>query len=140
MKRREYHEIYGFLPDDIINKISEVDHCRLFVEYVLRKPTSTGWFIARTVVAALGDKFIDYMLQGIIESLQEDDIPITKDVLVDNLATMMERFASDSNSMAEYVRIYREEVLGISDDDFSEEEENSRKPKRDAKGRFVKAE
>ena len=151
MKRREYHEIYGFLPEDIINKISEVDRHRLFIEYVLRKPTSTGWFITRTIVAALGDRFINYMLSNIVMSLEDEGIPITKDVLVDELQTLMESFATDSNILEEHVRSYREIVLGIQDDDFSEDDQEQIQAKellddkkscngqkRDAKGLFIK--
>lgn len=152
MKRREYHEIYGYLPEDIINKISEVDRRRLFIEYVLRKPTSTGWFITRTIVAALGDRFINYMLSNIVMSLEEEGIQITKDVLVDELQTLMESFATDSNTLEECVRNYREIVLGIQDDDFSEDDQEQIQAKellddkkscnglkRDAKGRFIKS-
>ena len=154
MKRREYHEIYGFLPEEIINKISEVDRCRLFTEWVFRKPTSTGWFITRAVVAALGDEFINYMLRGIVEVLDRDGETITKEALVGELTNMMETFASDSNILEEYVRTYREEELGLSDDDFSDDdptekvkevlgEDTPKKtcnvPERDAKGRFVKS-
>lgn len=152
MKRREYHEIYGFLPEDIINKISEVDRRRLFIEYVLRKPTSTGWFITRTIVSALGDRFINYMMGNIVMSLEDEGIPITKDVLVDELQTLMESFATDSNTLEEYVRRYRETVLGIKDDDFSEDDQEQIQVKellddkkscnglkRDAKGRFIKS-
>ena len=152
MKRREYHEIYGFLPNDIINKISEVDRRRLFIEYVLRKPTSTGWFITRTIVSALGDQFINYMLNNIAINLDEEDIQITKDALVDELQALMESFATDSNTLEEYVRNYRETVLGIKDDDFNEDDleqiqtkeilddkKSCNGPKRDAKGRFIKS-
>lgn len=151
MKKREYHEIYGYLPEDIINKISEVDRRRLFIEYVLRKPTSTGWFITRTIVSALGDRFINYILSNIVMGLEDEGIPITKDVLVDELQTLMESFATDSNILEEYVRSYREIVLGIQDDDFSEDDQEQIQskellddkkscngPKRDAKGRFIK--
>ena len=111
MKRREYHEIYGFLPEEIINKISEVDRCRLFTEWVFRKPTSTGWFITRAVVAALGDEFINYMLRGIVEVLDRDGEEITKEVLVEELTNMLETFASDSNVLEEYVSHHTISVL-----------------------------
>ena len=152
MKRREYHEVYGFLPEDIINKISEVDRHRLFIEYVLRKPTSTGWFITRTIVATLGDRFINYMLGNIVMSLEDEGVQITKDVLVDELQALMESFATDSNTLEEYVRNYRETVLGIKDDDSSDDDQelpqakeildgkkSNNLPERDAKGRFIKS-
>ena len=83
--------------------------------------------------------------------LEDEGIPITKDVLVDELQTLMESFATDSNILEEYVRSYREIVLGIQDDDFSEDDQEQIQakellddkkscngPKRDAKGRFIK--
>lgn len=144
MKRQEYHEIYGFLPKEIINKLSESDKMMLFTQWVLRKPTETGWFITRAVVDALGDRFVNYILCGVVEALEEDGACINEKNLINLTYTMMERFASDPNTLEEYVRIYREEVLGINDDlddsdDTREEVKPVKKmPKRDAKGRFVK--
>lgn len=145
MKRQEYHEIYGFLPDYIVDKLTEFDKHRLFIEWLKRKPTSTGWFITRSVVTALGDGFVNYILKGIMSDLVEEGTPVTKEVLVEELSTMMEHFASDSNSLEEYVRLYRTEVLGLDDYDFSEEveekekESNLPKQQRDSNGRFVKS-
>lgn len=148
MKRREYHEIYGYLPEDIINKLSENDRRRLFIEFVLRKPTPTGWFITRTVIASLGDKFINYMIGNIVSALEEEDEEVTKDAILEDLQTLLEAFAADSNYLQEYVRYYREEVLGLSDDESDEgdhaeeilKEKTCNGQKRDAKGRFVKSE
>lgn len=145
MKRREYNEIYGFLPDYIVDRFTEFDKRRLFIEWLMRKPTATGWFITRSVVTALGDGFVDYILKGIMSDLVEEGTPVTKETLVEELSTMMEHFASDSNSLEEYVRLYRTEVLGLDDYDFSEEaeekEKESNRPKqqRDSNGRFVKS-
>lgn len=151
MKRQEYHEVYGFMPEDIINRLSEDDRRKMFIGYMLRIATSTGWFITRAVIAALGDRFINYMLGNIVQALDEDGTPVTKEILVDNMTTQLEAFASDTNTLMEYVRFYREEVLGISDYNFSEEESveqvkevmgkdavTPKTPKRDAKGRFIK--
>lgn len=145
MKRQEYHEIYGFLPDYIVDRFTEFDKRRLFIEWLMRKPTATGWFITRSVVTALGDGFVDYILKGIMSDLVEEGTPVTKETLVEELSTMMEHFASDSNTLEEYVRLYRTEVLGLDDYDFSEEAEKKEKesirPKqqRDSNGRFVKS-
>ena len=145
MKRQEYHEIYGFLPDYIVDKFTEFDKRRLFIEWLMRKPTATGWFITRSVVTALGDGFVDYILKGIMSDLVEEGTPVTKETLVEELSTMMEHFASDSNTLEEYVRLYRTEVLGLDDYDFSEEAEEKEKEsshpkqKRDSNGRFVKS-
>lgn len=145
MKRQEYHEIYGFLPDYIVDKFTEFDKRRLFIEWLMRKPTATGWFITRSVVTALGDGFVDYILKGIMSDLVEEGTSVTKETLVEELSTMMEHFASDSNSLEEYVRLYRTEVLGLDDYDFSEEAEQKEEEKihpkqpRDSNGRFVKS-
>lgn len=145
MKRQEYHEIYGFLPDYIVDRFSEFDKRRLFIEWLMRKPTATGWFITRSVVTALGDGFVDYILKGIVSDLVEEGTPVTKETLVEEMSTIMEHFASDSNSLEEYVRLYRTEVLGLDDYDFSEEaeekkkESNRPKQQRDSNGRFVKS-
>lgn len=145
MKRQEYHEIYGFLPNYIVDRFTEFDKRRLFIEWLMRKPTATGWFITRSIVTALGDGFVEYILKGIASDLVDDGIPVTKETLVEEFSTMMEHFASDSNYLEEYVRLYRTEVLGMDDYDFSEEAEEKEKesnlPKqpRDSKGRFVKS-
>jgi len=145
MKRREYHEIYGYLPQEFINKFSETEKHLLVADWLMRRPTATGWFIVRTVIAALGDDFINYMLDSFVEALEEDGTEVTREILVDNLQTLLEGFATDTNTFEEYVRMYREEELGL-DDEILEEEEDMKstdhqcnKQKRDAKGRFIKS-
>ena len=138
-ERREYNEVYGWMPEDIINKLSETDRKRMFLEWVLRKPTATGWFIARTVVAAMGEEFLNYVLKSIEDGLKEDDIPADKETLKSNLSSLLEAFATDSNTLCEYVRNYRVEVLGLDDNQPDPEEKpESNLPKRDSKGRFIK--
>lgn len=144
--REEYNEVYGYLPQDIINKLSEVDRARLFFNWLKRKPTTTGWFIARTVVEAMGEEFITYMINGIIESIQLDGEP-TREAVIDGLASLMEAFATDSNILYEYIHTYRIEVLDQDEEVTDEEEdlqevkktEEKKSPKRDAKGRFIKS-
>lgn len=144
-ERREYHEIYGYLPQEFINKFSEIEKRLLFADWMMRRPTATGWFIVRTVIAALGDNFINYLLKGIVESLEDDETPVTKEILIDNLQTLLEGFATDTNTFEEYVRLYREEELGLDDDVIEDEEDmkstdhQCNKQKRDAKGRFIKS-
>ena len=151
MKRREYNEVYGYLSKDVINSLPEMTRRKMFLEYITSDPTATGWFITRTVVAALGDKFINYMIERIIEVLQEDGEEITKDSVLDSLATMMECFAKDANSLMEYVRTYREEVLGLDDTQVEEipedivddmigktKKDSKPTPKREKNGRFTK--
>ena len=142
MKRQEYNEIYGYLPTEIINKFSETDKKMCFIHYMMRKPTPAGWFIARTVVESLGEKFINYMLSQIVKSFEMDNVKVTKDLLIENMATQMEAFATDSNYLQEYIETYREEVLGIKDNDFdtdmSRKDTKTKDLKRDSKGRFTK--
>ena len=151
MKRREYNEVYGYLSKDVINSLPEMTRRKMFLEYITSDPTATGWFITRTVVTALGDRFINYMIERIIEVLWEDGEDVTKDSVLDGLATLMECFAKDANSLMEYVRTYREEVLGLDDTQVEEIPEemvegmmNKTKsspkssPKRDKNGRFTK--
>ena len=143
--REEYNEVYGWLPQDVINNLSEIDKKKMFVEWVLRKPTATGWFITRTVVAAAGDGFIEYIFQGLTEALEEDGEEVTRENLVSSLSTLLEMFSTDTNILAEYLRSYRTEVLGLDDQDLDPDEESSESeveesklPKRDSKGRFIK--
>ena len=140
-ERREYNEVYGWMPDDIINKLPEIDRRRMFLECMLRKPTATGWFITRTVVAAMGEEFLDYVISSIEEGLKEDETPVTKEELKENLSILFKSFSADSNVLCEYIRRYRVEVLGMDDSEADPEEEmvsESKLPKRDSKGRFIK--
>jgi hypothetical protein len=93
------------------------------------------------------------MIERIIEVLREDGEEITKDSILDGLATMLECFAKDANSLMEYVRTYREEVLGLDDTQVEEipeemvegmisktKKDSKSTPKRDKNGRFIKSE
>jgi len=153
MKRREYNEVYGYLPKDVINSLPEMTRRKMFLEYITSDPTATGWFITRTVVAALGDKFINYMIEGVIEVLHQDGKEITKDSVLNCLAILLECFAKDANSLMEYVKIYREDVLGLDDTQVEEipedivddmisktKKDSKTTPKRDKNGRFIKSE
>ena len=153
MKRREYNEVYGYLPKDVINSLPEMTRRKMFLEYITSDPTATGWFITRTVVAALGDKFINYMIEGVIEVLHQDGKEITKDSVLNCLAILLECFAKDANSLMEYVKIYREDVLGLDDTQVEEipedivddmisktKKDSKPTPKRDKNGRFIKSE
>ena len=143
--REEYNEVYGYLPQEIINKLSEVDRTKLFFRWLKRKPTDTGWFIARTVIEAMGEEFITYMI-NIIESLQEDGgLTPTKETVAESLSILMETFATDTNILYEYIHTYRTEVLRLDEETLDEDPqpdtktEEKKSPKRDAKGRFIKS-
>ena len=51
---RQYHEVYGFMPKDVINRLSQFDRNKMFINWLLREPTPTGWFFTKTIVTALG--------------------------------------------------------------------------------------
>jgi len=143
--KEQYHEVYGWMPTEIINHLPAIDRQKMFFNWILKKPTSTGWFITRTVVASLGDKFITYMVDGIIRALEENDEPVTRDILIEELTSLMESFSTDANILADYVREYREEVLGLDDDYYEDEKEEGRDIvsrsktfKRDSQGRFTR--
>lgn len=133
---KEYNEVYGWMPEDVINNLDEIDRKKMFLDWVLRKPTASGWFIVRTVIAELGDGFIEYLLKAITETLND----VTKETLVEGLEALLESFATDANILMQAVSAYREEILGLDDETLEESESEVKKtlPQRDAKGRFIK--
>lgn len=133
---KEYNEVYGWMPEDVINNLDEIDRKKMFLDWVLRKPTASGWFIVRTVIAELGDGFIEYLLKAITETLDD----VTKETLVEGLTALLESFATDANILMQAVSAYREEILGLDDETLEESESEVKKtlPQRDEKGRFVK--
>ncbi len=133
---KEYNEVYGWMPEDVINNLDEIDRKKMFLDWVLRKPTASGWFIVRTVIAELGDGFIEYLLKAITETLED----VTKETLIEGLTALMESFATDANVLMQAVSAYREDILGLDDETLeeSESEVKTTLPQRDAKGRFVK--
>ena len=145
MEKRQYHEVFGFMPQDIINRLSEDDRRRLFVEWILRKPTEIGWFITRTVIAAMGDDFIKYLLKSVVNTIEEDekDGDVDKETVISGLQSILESFATDINSLYEFIEIYLEDGGKIPKDrdQITSEmamESKSKVLKRDAKGRFIK--
>ena len=89
----------------------------------------------------MGVEFLDYVISSIEEGLKEDETPVTKEELKENLSILFKSFSADSNVLCEYIRRYRVEVLGMDDSEADPEEEmvsESKLPKRDSKGRFIK--
>ena len=129
----EYNEVYGWMPQEVINHLSEIDRQKMFLNWVLRKPSEAGWIIVKSTLSFLGNPFIEWMLKGVMESLELDETPVTKENLTEGLSTLISGFASDANSLMEYVNNYLEENPGAS-----EEEVPTKKLKRDSKGRFTK--
>ena len=139
MKRTEYHEVYGWMPQDIINKLSQMDRNRLFIEFISRKPTPAGRYIVTAAIKELGEKFIHYMFSTTLEALQVDG-EVTKDELKENIQALFESFATDLNVFQDYVDNYLEETGVQEGADPVEEtvEPKKQMPERDSKGRFIK--
>lgn len=137
---KEYNEVYGWMPEDVISNLSDFDRHKLFLNWVLRKPTASGWFIVRAVVAKLGDGFIEYLFDLVITGLQGQNA--TKDEILAEVSTILDDCASDANVLMNYVSLYREEKLGLDDDVLETPCESEAKekilPQRDEKGRFIK--
>lgn len=128
MEAVEYNEVYGWMPQDIINNLDVTDRNRMFLEYLMRQPTEAGWKIVNATVKELGDPFIIYVLKS---TLQEGDV--TRENVVEMVKEIFHSFACDLNSFAQYVDNYLEET-GDSENDKPQKP----LPQRDSKGRFIK--
>lgn len=133
--KREYNEVYGWMPESIINHLSQVDRMLLFLDWVNREPTEAGKFVATVVVRQMGDEFIEYMFKKVYESLQEDG-EVTKEDVIEGVKALMESFATDPNTLVQFIDYYLDET--DSDSEEKTTEESKKKQGRDAKGRFTK--
>ena len=133
--KREYNEVYGWMPESIINHLSQVDRMLLFIDWVNREPTEAGKFVATVVVRQMGDEFIEYMFKKVYESLQEDG-EVTKEDVIEGVKALMESFATDPNILVQFIDYYLDET--DSDSEKKTTEESKKKQGRDAKGRFTK--
>ena len=106
---RQYHEIYGFMPKDVISRLSQSDRNEMIIEWLSREPTPTGWFFTKTVIAALGEDFINYLLEKVDEGINSDGTEVTREGLLEGVKDLMNAFASDINILYEYVELYQEE-------------------------------
>ena len=106
---RQYHEIYGFMPSDVINRLSQSDRNKMFLEWLSREPTPTGWFFTKTIVTALGEDFINYLFENVYEGIISDGTEVTRENLLGAVKDLMNAFASDINILYEYVELYQEE-------------------------------
>ena len=133
---RQYHEVYGFMPKDVINRLSQFDRNKMFINWLLREPTPTGWFFTKTIVAALGEDFINYLFEKVDDGMNSDGTEVTKESLLDAVKELMNSFASDINILYEYVELYYEEYP----EKLNQETASSTVPQpRDPKtGRFMK--
>ena len=133
---RQYHEVYGFMPSDVINRLSQFDRNKMFINWLLREPTPTGWFFTKTIVAALGEDFINYLFEKVDDGMDSDGAEVTKESLLEAVKELMNSFASDINILYEYVELYYEEYP----EKLNQETVSSTVPQpRDPKtGRFMK--
>ena len=133
---RQYHEVYGFMPKDVINRLSQFDRNKMFINWLLREPTPTGWFFTKTIVAALGEDFINYLFEKVDDGMDSDGAEVTKESLLEAVKELMNSFASDINILYEYVELYYEEYP----EKLNQETASSTVPQpRDPKtGRFMK--
>ena len=133
---RQYHEIYGFMPKDVIDRLSQSDRTQMILEWLSREPTPTGWFFTKTVIAALGDDFINYLFEKVDEGINSDGTEVTREGLLEGVKDLMNAFASDINILYEYVELYQEEYP----EKLNRETVSSTVPQpRDPKtGRFMK--
>ena len=106
---RQYHEIYGFMPKSVIDRLSQSDRNEMIIEWLSREPTPTGWFFTKTIVAALGEDFINYLFEKVDEGMNSDGEEVTRESLLEGVKDLMNAFASDINILYEYVELYQEE-------------------------------
>lgn len=132
---RQYHEIYGFMPKDVINRLSQSDRNEMIIEWLSREPTPTGWFFTKTVTAALGEDFINYLFEKVVEGMNSDGTEVTRDGLLEAVKDLMNSFASDINILYEYVELYQEEYPEKQNRVTVSTEPQPRDPKT---GRFMK--
>ena len=132
---RQYHEIYGFMPKDVINRLSQSDRNEMIIEWLSREPTPTGWFFTKTVIAALGEDFINQLFEKVDEGMNSDGTEVTKENLLEAVKDMMNVFASDINTLYEYVELYQEEYPEKQNQGTTSTTPQPRDPKT---GRFMK--
>ena len=132
---RQYHEIYGFMPKDVINRLSQSDRNKMIIEWLSREPTPTGWFFTKTIVAALGEDFINYLLEKVDDGMNSDGEEVTREGLLEGVKDLMNAFASDINILYEYVELYQEEYPEKQNQETVSTVPQPRDPKT---GRFMK--
>jgi len=131
----EYNEVYGFMPDDIINHLSEADRKRMFALWVLRKPTRVNKIITNAVLAWLGEEFLEFLFTTVQESLEADEEEVTIESLSEGVGNLIQIFETDVNILATYVGYYLE---SHQDEEKEVEVEETNKQPRDSRGRFAK--
>lgn len=72
-----------------------------------KEPTETGWFITKTIIYAIGEEFLNFVVRNVMNSLNPDDYESREDLKKKVIATI-ERFASDINILYEYIEDFKE--------------------------------
>lgn len=106
---KEYNEVYGYLPESVINHLSETDKRLVFLTWLAQKPSAAGMFIAQVTIKALGPEFIEYLTLQVAQANEDNDVPLTKELLVSEVKCLLEEFATDSNILCSYVADFLEE-------------------------------
>ena len=132
---RQYHEIYGFMPENVISNLSQLDRNQMFLEWLSREPTPTGWFFTKTIVTALGEDFINYLFEKVDDGINSDGEEVTRESLLEGVKDLMNVFASDINILYEYVELYQEEYPEKQNQGTTSTAPQPRDPKT---GRFMK--
>ena len=160
MKRKKsYHELYGFLPKEIVDRLTTAEKMLCIAEFAFREPTPAGRLIVTAVIMIMGDKFIKYLTDGAEEALKHNGKPFTEEDVKILVKEMMDHFSADPNSMLEVLDEYAdandvdlEKLIQdtISGQEVIREEKNEEESAdseyhldangrlRDSKGHFVK--
>ena len=134
---KEYNQVYGWLPQEVIANLSMEDKGRCFIDWLKRTPTDAGWLVVSAVVKKLGDGFIKYMMDSILEGiLMVGDEP-TKEELLEGMKSLATLFATDGNILYGFVAEYQE-FLEDSDSEEPVVEESTGRVRDPKTGRFLK--
>lgn len=158
MKRNRYHEIYGFMPKSIVSHLSVYDKTTLIGLSLSRETTPAGNFMMLATITALGEPFINYLVDNLTEAVLAEGGTLTRDEITDIIKDEIAGFAADPNTLMEYINDYVEKTgnplelnwdkLGdpaksVKESKPTEEEKptytrDSKGRLRDSKGHFVK--
>ena len=134
---KEYNQVYGWLPQEVIANLSMEDKGRCFIEWLKRTPTDAGWLVVSAVVKELGNRFIQYMMDSILEGiLMVGDEP-TKEEILEGMKSLATLFATDGNILYGFVAEYQE-FLEDSDSEEPVVEESTGRARDPKTGRFLK--
>ena len=103
---KEYNEVYGYLPESVINHLSETDKRLAFLDAM------KDWQMmksAQVTIKALGPEFIEYLTVQVAQANEDNDVPLTRELLVSEVKCLLEEFATDSNILCSYVADFLEE-------------------------------